>query len=141
MSGLIQRELYDAVVRERDDLLEQVEYLRALIPSDTDAVLIQIYTKLGMRRAVARLFLGLARVFPRPLSRCQLVEFCSDETGTKVVDVHLTWMRKAIRANGGPQEPVQNMHGVGWRLTPETMEWLQAAVPGVLRGTQHGRAA
>lgn len=112
----------------REDLEEEVLFLRAELRADETAAEINRIRALGLAPADSRVLLQLMRRSPVAVSRANLFEISSRDgidrdASLKIVDVYISRIRKIVGYNS-----VQTVWAYGYRLTTDGYAAVSAAI-------------
>jgi DNA-binding response OmpR family regulator len=146
MSGLIPQAEYLRVVRERDNLRNELDWLRSEIGvSDDEEVTVAVASYLGATGCKARILVALMR---RPgqfitYRRLALSVFGEDSAGAlggtinqqNNFQTHLCKLRRLLRERGGPPDAIETSFGFGVRLTVKAHQWASEAILGAFPET------
>lgn len=127
MSGLIQRDEYLRVVRERDALKEQVVFFKGLLePTLTEALRIK---RLGFTLRESEILAAMMKVCPQAYTRLAFDSLVSPNTDARnLFPVFVCRIRDKLRDMDAPPGMILNRYGVGYVMTKEGRDWLAAAI-------------
>ena len=99
----------------REELEEEVVYLREEVSATYDIAQFDFLRKLGLRAGPARMLLALRRAAPRAMTKTQLLEIGQHPHGEpllKMVDVYISHIRKLVGFEG-----IETVWGHGYFMT------------------------
>lgn len=125
MSGLIQRELYDRVVAERDALRERLAWWEGVFAEP------EWGQALGLSRQQGRLLSALHKRAPavmRMAEGLEAIRHRKQELCAEDLRVRISKVRGALAHCGGKPGWIVTHWGVGYSLSPEGVAWVDSVI-------------